>query len=146
MLWYLIDRILEYRPNEYISGIKCFTRSESFFTDHFHGFPVVPGVLQIEMVAATGGKALKMMNPDSHPMLAKVKQAKFHATIRPGDQCHIKVELKKVRKRYAETFGVVEVNGKKMSEAEIMYTIQSSSLVDPTWKDPIIDEWEKAQI
>lgn len=145
MLWYLIDRIVERPTEDSIVGVKCFTRSELFFQDHFHGHPVVPGVLQIEMIATTGGKAIKLNSPDVLPMLAKVSNAKFYRSIHPGDQCHIHVELVKVRKKYVEASGVVKVAGEKVCTADVMFTIQPAELADITWKDPVVAEWESRQ-
>lgn len=142
LLWYFIDRIVA-RPTETsIVGIKAFTRSEHFFADHFHGYPVVPGVLQVEMIATTAGKCIKMLQPDTLPMLAKVSSAKFYHSVRPGDQCKIHAEVIKIRKRYVEAKGQITVEGKKVASAEVMFTLQPADIADPNWKDPIIKEWE----
>jgi 3-hydroxyacyl-[acyl-carrier-protein] dehydratase len=145
MRWYFIDRILALDPGKSIVGIKSFTRSELFFMDHFHGYPVVPGVLQIEMIATTGGKAIKVTDPTLLPMLVKVENAKFHRPVRPGDQCRIEVELTKIRQSYASATGKITVDGIKVCEADVMYTIQPASIADTSWKDPVIAEWEQEQ-
>lgn len=144
MRWYFIDRIKSFENNK-IVGIKSFTRSELFFMDHFHGYPVVPGVLQIEMIATTGGKAIKMSNAALLPMLAKVEKAKFHRPVRPGDQCRIEVEITKLRQTFATASGTITVDGHKVCEAEVMYTIQPATIADTSWKDPVIAEWESEQ-
>lgn len=145
MRWYFIDRIMSCQPGEKIHGIKSFTRSEMFFMDHFHGHPVVPGVLQIEMIATTGGKCLKIHNPHTLPMLVKVENAKFHRSVKPGDQCHIFVEITTIRETYAKASGRVEVDGVKVCEAQIMFTIQPATIGDTAWKDPVIAEWHAIQ-
>jgi len=141
MRWYFIDRILSCEPGEKIHGIKSFTRSEMFFMDHFHGHPVVPGVLQIEMIATTGGKCLKIHKPNTLPMLVKVENAKFHRSVKPGDQCHIYVEITTIRDTYAKAQGRVEVDGVKVCEAGIMFTMQAADIGDTSWSDPVIAEW-----
>ena len=78
MRWFLIDRIVECDPGKSIIGVKVFSRSEIFFMDHFNGFPIVPGVLQIEMMATTGGKAIKLAEDSWLPVLGSVKKAKFY--------------------------------------------------------------------
>jgi 3-hydroxyacyl-[acyl-carrier-protein] dehydratase len=144
MRWYLIDRIIECVPGESIVGIKAFTRSEHFFADHFHGFPIVPGVLQIEMMATTGGKAIKLKDNDILPILGSVKKAKFLGQIRPGDQCRIYVEIEKLAKTYACAEARVEVDGKIVSKASIMYAILPATVGDVSWVDPVMDEWRKS--
>ena len=88
--------------------------------DHFPGFPIVPGVLQVEMIAQLGGKCIRSANPDILPILSSVKSAKFRNKIEPGDKAIIKVEVT-VRKSYSLAKGHIEVNGKKVAEAEVMY-------------------------
>lgn len=144
MRWFLVDRVLESVPGKSIKTVKCFSRSEVFFMDHFHGFPIVPGVLQIEMMATSGGKILKLMNNDLLPVVGSVKGAKFYRNVRPGDQCIITMELLKFRSSYALCEGRVEVNGEKVSEATIMYGLMSAELLDPNYVDPVLEEWRKA--
>ncbi len=120
MRWILVDKIVEMNPGKSAVGIRSFSLSEIFFMDHFPGFPIVPGVLQVEMIAQVGGKCIRAANPKLLAILSSVKSAKFRNRIEPGDQATIKVEVQ-VRKSYSLAEGIIEVNGKKVSEAEIMY-------------------------
>ncbi len=120
MRWILIDKLVEMDPGKRAVGIRSFPPSEPFFMDHFPGFPIVPGVLQVEMIAQLGGKCIRSANPDILPILSSVKGAKFRNKIEPGDRATIKVEVT-VRKSYSLAKGHIEVNGKKVSEAEVMY-------------------------
>lgn len=120
MRWILVDKILEMNPGKSAVGIRSFSRAEMFFMDHFPGFPIVPGVLQVEMIAQVGGKCIRAANPKLLAILSSVKSAKFRNKIEPGDQATIKVEVQ-VRKAYSLAEGIIEVNGKKVSEAVIMY-------------------------
>ena len=51
----MIDRVVDAIANESAVGIKNVTFNEPFFVGHFPGNPVMPGVLQIEALAQTGG-------------------------------------------------------------------------------------------
>ena len=54
----LVDRILEVEPGVRIKGIKNVTVNEPFFNGHFPGNPIMPGVLQLEMMAQISGISL----------------------------------------------------------------------------------------
>jgi 3-hydroxyacyl-[acyl-carrier-protein] dehydratase len=120
MRWLLIDKILEMVPGEKATGVRCFSRSELFFMDHFPGYPIVPGVLQIEMIAQVGGKCIMAAHPEFLPVLTSVKSAQFRKALEPGDRALIHVEVT-IRKSYSLASGWIEVEGKKAATAEVMY-------------------------
>jgi len=94
MRFLLVDKITTCEPGARIAGIKNVTMSESFLQDHFPGFPVMPGVLQLEAVLqlaswlafATSGGTRKLR-------LVSVKSIKFREFILPGDQMQLKVDV-----------------------------------------------------
>ena len=59
----LVDKILELSETHVI-GMKNVTMNEPFFVGHFPGAPVMPGVLQIEAMAQTGGILVLSTVPD----------------------------------------------------------------------------------
>jgi len=141
MRWQFIDRIVELDPGQRALGIKCFTRSEEFFQDHFPGMPIVPGVLQIEMMAQLAGKCLAQSLDDILPVLAQVKSAKFYRNIRPGDQCFIRAELTKVTSSFALADASIEVEGQKMSQASIMFGLIDRSQLSSESFDEVTQDF-----
>ncbi|MGL6021937.1 MAG: bifunctional UDP-3-O-[3-hydroxymyristoyl] N-acetylglucosamine deacetylase/3-hydroxyacyl-ACP dehydratase, partial [Chitinophagaceae bacterium] len=83
----LIDKVIEKSEN-HIVGIKNVTFNEHFFIGHFPGNPVMPGVLQIEALAQTGGilALTKYPDPENYDTyFLKIDNCKFKQMIKPGD-------------------------------------------------------------
>ena len=51
----MIDRVTSIVGDEVLVGVKNVTINEPFFTGHFPGHPVMPGVLQLEAMAQAAG-------------------------------------------------------------------------------------------
>ncbi len=122
----LVDRILSIDINEgseKIVGLKNVTYNEPFFTGHFPGKPVMPGVLLLEAMAQVGGMLLlnSVEEPEKKLILfMAIDKAKFRKPVIPGDQ--VIFMLKMVRKR-GKTFvmsGEATVEGQLVAEAEFM--------------------------
>ena len=121
MRWALVDKILECSPGVSAKGTKTFPRSDLFFMDHFPEFPIVPGVLQIEMMAQLAGKCISMKHPEILPVLGSVKQAKFYANVGPGDLCVIDAKISKIAKAYSLAEIEVKVDGARVSAAILLF-------------------------
>jgi 3-hydroxyacyl-[acyl-carrier-protein] dehydratase len=92
----LIDRVIELTPRERIVALKNVTVNEPFFNGHFPGFPIMPGVLQIEAMAQAGGALLLTEVPDRDNKLivfTTIDNAKFRRPVVPGDQLRIEVKV-----------------------------------------------------
>jgi 3-hydroxyacyl-[acyl-carrier-protein] dehydratase len=119
MRWLLVDKIIEMEPGKKAVGVRCFSRSEPFFMDHFPAYPIVPGVFHIEMIAQLGGKCIIASTTDFSPVLTSVRSAKFRKEIFPGDRAIIHVDVE-VRKLFSIAQGWIEVDGIRVSSAELM--------------------------
>lgn len=146
MRWLLIDQILECEPGVRAKGIKTFSRSEVFFMDHFPGMPIVPGVLQIEMMAQMAGKCFAIANPGVLPVLGTVKAAKFYGNIKPGERCVIYAEIIKSGKGFLVADGFIEVEGKKVSSATILFGQVQRSRLSSQEFDAVVEDWKKLQV
>ncbi len=121
----LVDRIIECDDQKRIVGLKNVTMNEPFFQGHFPGMPVMPGVLQLEAMAQTGGVLINKIAGSSGrlPYFMSIDKAKFRRVIRPGDQMRIEIEFTTIKTRLAKFQGRVLVDGELASEAEMMCMI-----------------------
>lgn len=124
----LVDRVLECDDQKHIVGIKNVTANEPYFLGHFPSTPVMPGVLQLEAMAQTGGILLLRLWGTSAgvPYFMSIDKAKFRKVVKPGDQLRIEVELTNVRSRMARFQGTCTVDGAVVSEAEMMCMVTES--------------------
>lgn len=118
----LVDKIIECDEQKRIVGIKNVTINEPFFQGHFPGVPVMPGVLQIEAMAQTGGILINRMAKagDRVPFFMSIDKAKFRRVVKPGDQMRIEIEIITHKTKIARFSGRVLVDGELASEAELM--------------------------
>lgn len=121
----LIDRVIDYRPGEFLSAIKNVSYNEPYFTGHFPVQPVMPGVLLLEAMAqATGVLAFRTTNtrPEdgSLYLLVGIDKARFKRPVEPGDQ--VMIEVKYVRNMRNIWFFSAEarVDGELAASADIM--------------------------
>ena len=117
-----VDKIIEL-TDKVIVGVKNVTFNEWFFPGHFPGNPVMPGVLQIEALAQTGGILCINAMPEGEydTYFLKIDNCKFKQMVKPGDTMLLKMELTApIRRGICEMRGTVYVNGKVATEADLV--------------------------
>ncbi|MEO8794042.1 MAG: bifunctional UDP-3-O-[3-hydroxymyristoyl] N-acetylglucosamine deacetylase/3-hydroxyacyl-ACP dehydratase [Daejeonella sp.] len=122
----MIDKIIELTKS-HVVGVKNVTMNEPFFVGHFPDAPVMPGVLQIEAMAQTGGILVLNTVPDPENYLTyllKIENARFKEKVLPGDTIIFRCDLMApIRRGIAQMKGVGMVGEKVVVEAELMALI-----------------------
>ena len=105
----MIDRIIALDENSVV-GVKNVTMNEPFFPGHFPGNPVMPGVMQLESMAQTGGILVLSTVPDPEnywPYLIGIENCRFRRNVLPGDTLLLRCEFTSPMKR-----GIVKMQGR----------------------------------
>jgi len=121
----LIDRVLAFEPWKSLSALKNVTINEHFFTGHFPGQPVMPGVLILEALAQAAGIILLKSDPSltfekNLFLLAAVDNARFKRIVIPGDQLLLNIELVRNRQEIYKFYCEAIVDGEVACSANIM--------------------------
>ena len=122
----LVDKVIEKGTN-YIVGVKNITANEPFFPGHFPQEPVLPGVLQIEAMAQTGGLLVLsgLDEPERYSTyFMKIDNVKFRQKVVPGDTLLFHVSfMTELRRGCAQMKGYAFVGEKIVTECEFMAQI-----------------------
>lgn len=122
----LIDRITGLEPGVKCTAEKYMSPDEFWFKGHFPDYPVVPGVLMVEMLAQAGCAAMLALpeNKGKTGFFGGIKEAKFRRQVVPGDTLKLEVEIIKVKGPIGVGKGIATVNGEKAVTAEITFAIK----------------------
>jgi 3-hydroxyacyl-[acyl-carrier-protein] dehydratase len=123
----LIDRVLtlELETKKRLTALKNVTINEPFFSGHFPGNPVMPGVLMIEAMAQAAGM-LAHLDAEVEGKegelfyLVKVDKAKFTQVVIPGDQLILDVSQKRIMRRMGQYVCSASVEGKRVASCELL--------------------------
>jgi UDP-3-O-[3-hydroxymyristoyl] N-acetylglucosamine deacetylase/3-hydroxyacyl-[acyl-carrier-protein] dehydratase len=91
----LVDKIVALDGSSVV-GVKNVTMNEPQFTGHFPDNPVMPGVLQVEAIAQTGGVLVLTSTgePEAYwPYLVGIDKCRFFKNVLPGDTLVIRCTL-----------------------------------------------------
>jgi UDP-3-O-[3-hydroxymyristoyl] N-acetylglucosamine deacetylase / 3-hydroxyacyl-[acyl-carrier-protein] dehydratase len=122
----LIDRIIDLEPNKKVVAIKNVSINEPFFSGHFPGNPIMPGVLIVEGMAQAGGFLLlhTLENPQKSVVyFMGIDEVRFRKPVIPGDQLRFEMEMLFFRRGTCRIQGKAFVEHDLVAEATLMATI-----------------------
>jgi|SRR5665213_1985217 len=95
MRFHLVDRILDVQPGKGLQAVKNLTLGEEYLADHFPTFPVMPGVLMLQVLVEAGAWLLRATDDFSHSVivLREARGVKYGSFMEPGRQMTISMEL-----------------------------------------------------
>ncbi|MFO1393325.1 MAG: 3-hydroxyacyl-ACP dehydratase FabZ [Steroidobacteraceae bacterium] len=121
----LVDRVLECVSGERILALKNVTMNEEFFSGHFPGRPVMPGVLILEAMAQAAG-ILTFVTAGVYPddsvrfYFAGIDKARFRRPVVPGDQVMLSATLERRIRTIWKYSTLATVDGQEVASAEMM--------------------------
>ena len=111
----LVDRVVEIVPGQKLLAYKNVSINEPFFTGHFPGHPVMPGVLILESLAQACAllayKSAEMDPTREVSYLMAIDGAKFRKPVLPGDRLDLEVTILKHKGPIWKQKGIASVNG-----------------------------------
>ncbi|MBV8771990.1 MAG: 3-hydroxyacyl-ACP dehydratase FabZ [Deltaproteobacteria bacterium] len=116
----LVDRVLELDGERTVT-LKNVTVNEPFFTGHFPGLPIMPGVLILEALAQSAAiLALSIIGERrSLFMLTGLDKVRFRRRVVPGDQLTMEVRVSKHHYPLWKMHAQARVDGELAAEAEL---------------------------
>ena len=138
MRFVLIDRILEVETHdERLTGVQSFSApcprltavknlslAEEYLSDHFPGFPVMPGVLMLEALTQAGGWLIREMEDFAHSVivLKQAKTIKYGSFVEPGRQLELRVEMTSSNPTDCVFKGLGIIDGQEMVKGRFTLT------------------------
>lgn len=121
----LLDRVLDFKENEYVTVLKNISINEAQFQGHFPGNPIFPGVYIIENMAQAScfllTKSLGGLDENTVYYLGKVGKVSFMKPVIPGDQLITTVKITKFLGKNAAVEAKAVVDGKTVAKGEMMF-------------------------
>jgi UDP-3-O-[3-hydroxymyristoyl] N-acetylglucosamine deacetylase/3-hydroxyacyl-[acyl-carrier-protein] dehydratase len=122
----MVDKIIHLDAQS-VTGVKNVTINEPFFQGHFPGNPIMPGVLQVEALAQTGGVLVLSTVPDPENYLTYflgIDAFRFRKMVVPGDTLVLHCELlADIKRGFSKMQGRVFVGDQLACEATMLAQI-----------------------
>lgn len=119
----MVDRVIQLEPGQHAIGIKNVTANEEFFSGHYPGQPIMPGVLIIEAMAQLGGLLLarELEHTGKVAVLLSLDRVKFRRPVIPGDQLILEAHARRMKSRTGHVLCSARVGDAHVAEADIKF-------------------------
>ena len=120
MQFHLLDRIVSCDPGKELKGFKRLTMGEEYLADHFPGFPIMPGVLQLQALVEAASWLVRITDDfkDSVIALRELKVVKYASMVKPGNVLSVTVEIAKRENGQTYCKGKGECDGTQTVSAQ----------------------------
>jgi 3-hydroxyacyl-[acyl-carrier-protein] dehydratase len=139
-----IDRLTAVEPGRSARATRRVDPSEEYFIDHFSGFAVLPGVLQLEGLVQTASWLIRATEgfERSQVRMTACSQAKYTQLVRPGMTIGFDVEVASSAPHTFDVRGKVTEGEKTVASARFRLESSTISESNPRFShlEPLINE------
>ncbi|MFF4550832.1 3-hydroxyacyl-ACP dehydratase FabZ family protein [Streptomyces sp. NPDC001435] len=121
------DRIVELEPGRRAVAVRNIPNTLPYFDHHFPRFPILPGVLLLESMAALAKAAV---GGERAWRLASVRGVRFKHFVGPGDQVHITAEVTGGSQQTTEVRATARVGDRVVATARSLALVSA----DEPWE------------
>ncbi len=134
MKFILVDRILTLEPGARIATTKSLTLAEEYLADHFPTFPVMPGVLMLEVMVQSASWLVRATQDFSHSMvvLAEAKNINYKSFVAPGRMLEVRAEAIRISDEASEFKAFGRCGEDEMVKARLKLRHYNLAETDPS--------------
>ncbi|MEO0081369.1 MAG: 3-hydroxyacyl-ACP dehydratase FabZ [candidate division WOR-3 bacterium] len=117
-----VDGVTRLDPGR-IEAYRELRPEEFFFSGHFPGNPVFPGVLMVEAIAQAGILLVLVQQEERkgrNTLFASIERARFRRIVKPGERLVLTAELVGGKAGLYKLQGTASVDGELACEATVM--------------------------
>ncbi len=121
MKFHLVDRIESIEPGQRIVTVKALSLAEEYLADHFPAFPVLPGVMMLEMLTQSAAWLVRLARDWASSVieLRSARNVKYAHFVAPGDTLRAEVEAVSIDTDAAKFKALATVGGKTAVSARL---------------------------
>jgi 3-hydroxymyristoyl/3-hydroxydecanoyl-(acyl carrier protein) dehydratase len=108
-----------------VVAVKNITGTEPFFHGYTPDYAVLPGAVQVEIIAQAGC-VHTLLRPENKGKIAyfmSISDVEYFAPVRPGDQLKIEVAIPAGGSRFGKGTGTITVDGNIASRGSIAFAL-----------------------